>query len=77
MENKRDVWAKYNEISKENRGGFGEDGKYHYVLIKGGNNSGIIRRALKRRKHWAETEQPHLTLFHFKWAPVSRLINYE
>lgn len=58
LEKKRDVWGKYNAISKENRGGFGEDGKYHYVLIRGGNNSNIIKRVLNRRKHWAESEQP-------------------
>jgi hypothetical protein len=58
LDRKRDIWNKYNEISKENRGGFGEDGKFTYVVVKGGNHSSIIRRVLKGRNHWGESEQP-------------------
>ena len=68
---------KYNQVSQGNRPSLADDGLYRYVLVRGGNNSSIISRVLKRRSHWVELEQPHLTLYSFKWAPVSRCINFD
>lgn len=45
-------------------------------MVKG-NNSALVKKVLLSRSHWAELEEKHITLFHFKWAPVSRFINYE
>ena len=36
-----------------------------------------MRRCIKSRPYWLPLEQQHLTLYHFKWASVSRLINWE
>jgi hypothetical protein len=49
---------------------------YRYLILKG-NNSNLVKRVLETREYWVELEQQHLTLFSFKWAPVSKLINYE
>ena len=68
---------KYNQVSQGNRPSLADDGLYRYVLVRGGNNSSIISRVLKRRSNWVELEQPHLTLYSFKWAPVSRCINFD
>ena len=77
LRKKQEIFAKYNEISKHNQPSFADDGLYRFVLVKGGNNSGLIGRVLATRQHWIELEQPHLTLYSFKWAPVSRCINFE
>lgn len=63
-------------MSKQNNPTLAEDGRYRFNLIKG-NNSGLVKRVLTRREHWVELEQQHLTLYQFKWSPVSRLINYQ
>jgi hypothetical protein len=42
-----------------------------------GNNSKLVKQVLLTRDHWAELEQQHNTLYQFKWAPVSRYINFE
>lgn len=49
---------------------------YRYSLVRG-NNSALVKRVLETRDHWMELDQPHLTLYSFKWAPVSRFINFE
>lgn len=53
-----------------------DDGVYKFSMIKG-NNSSLVHRVMLTRQHWSELEQKHLTLFHFKWAPVSRCINFD
>ena len=63
-------------MSKENGQVQPEEGMYRYSLIKG-NNSNLVKRVLDTRDHLVELDQPHLTLYSFKWAPVSRYINYE
>ena len=63
-------------MSKQNNPTLADDGRYRFNLIKG-NNSGLVKRVLTKREHWVELEQQHLTLYQFKWSPVSRLINYQ
>lgn len=53
-----------------------EEGLYKYQLIRG-NNSSLVQRVLDSRPNWSELESRHLTIYQFKWAPVSRCINYE
>lgn len=54
-----------------------DDGLYRYSLISG-NNHFLIKKVLSQtRPYWLELEQKHLTIFNFKWAPVSRCINFE
>ena len=36
----------------------------------------MVKRVLMTRDYWQELEQEHLTLFSFKWAQVSRGINF-
>lgn len=49
---------------------------FRYNLVSG-NNSNLLRRVFRTRPQWDEMEHKHLTTFHFKWAPVSRFINFE
>jgi len=32
---------------------------------------------LESRDHWSELGEKYLTLFNFKWAPISRLCNFD
>lgn len=41
-----------------------------------GNNSGIIREIMQRRKWWIEIPPLH-TMFNFKWKPTSHGIRWE
>ena len=63
-------------MSKENHPNLADDGFYRYTMTKG-NNSSLVKRVLLTRDYWLELEQQHLTLYSFKWAQVSRFINYE
>ena len=77
IKRKQEIIKQYNKMSKENRQmQQQDDGIYRYSLIKG-NNSQLVKRVLDTREHMIELDQPHLTLYSFKWAPVSRFINYE
>ena len=76
LKRKQEIIAKYNKMSKENKPMIADDGMYRYLILKG-NNSNLVKRVLETREYWVELEQQHLTLFSFKWAPVSKLINYE
>ena len=47
-----------------------------YKFIIGyGNNSGLIRTALKQRSWWIEIQPVH-SMFNFKWNPVSDGIKF-
>ena len=47
-----------------------------YKFIIGyGNNSGLIRNALKQRSWWIEIQPVH-SMFNFKWNPVSDGIKF-
>ena len=47
-----------------------------YKFIIGyGNNSGLIRAALKQRSWWIEIQPVH-SMFNFKWNPVSDGIKF-
>ena len=63
-------------MSKENKPSVADDGYYRYSLVRG-NNHQLVKRVLEAREHWLELEQQHLTLYSFKWTPVSRFINFE
>lgn len=76
LRRKQEIIAKYNKMSKENKPSIADDGFYRYSLIRG-NNHQLVKRVLEAREHWLELEQQHLTLYSFKWAPISRFINYE
>ena len=76
LKKKQEIIAKYNKMSKENKPTIAEDGNYRYNIIKG-NNSNLVQRVLESRDYWQELEEKHLTLFSFKWAPVSRGINFD
>lgn len=75
LRRKQEILAKYNQISVENKPNE-EEGLYKYQIIRG-NNSSLVQRVLDTRPNWSELENRHLTIFQFKWAPVSRCINYE
>ena len=53
-----------------------EEGNYKFVVCQG-NNSGLVKRVLKRREHWSELNDKSTSLFNFKWAPNSKQCNYE
>ena len=74
LKKKQEILAKYTQISQENVKG--EDGIYRFSMVKG-NNSALVKLVLTSRENWQELEQKHLSLFHFKWAPTSRYINFE
>jgi hypothetical protein len=74
LRKKQEILAKYNKMSKDNKPA--EDGFYRFTVTRG-NNSALVRRVLMSRGCWQELEQQHLTLYSFKWAQVSRFINYE
>jgi hypothetical protein len=76
LRRKQEIIKKYNKMSKDNALVQADDGIYRYSLIKG-NNSALVKRVLETRDHLCELDQPHLTLYSFKWTPVSRLINFE
>ena len=76
LKKKQEVIAMYNKVSKENKPSFADDGFYRCSFIKG-NNSGMVKRVLLTRDYWQELEEKHLTLYSFKWAPVSKFINFE
>mmetsp|Transcript_1661 Transcript_1661/g.2172 ORF Transcript_1661/g.2172 Transcript_1661/m.2172 type:complete len:80 (+) Transcript_1661:940-1179(+) len=76
LKKKQEIIAKYNKMSKENKPTMAEDGYYRFNMLKG-NNSALVQRVLLTRDYWLELEEKHLTLYSFKWSPVSRAINYE
>jgi hypothetical protein len=48
---------------------------YKFIVV-GGNNSGLLRKALDRRNWWIEIPAVH-SMFNFKWQPVSSGIKFE
>jgi hypothetical protein len=68
--------AMYNKVSKENRPNIAEDGMYRFSYVRG-NNSSLVIKVLMSRCYWQELEEKHLTLFSFKWTPVSKCINFD
>jgi len=76
LKRKQEILKRYNKMSKENGPTFAEDGFHRYTLCRG-NNSALVKRVLETRENWTELEQSHLTLYSFKWAPVSRFINWD
>ncbi|CAI2364892.1 unnamed protein product [Moneuplotes crassus] len=48
--------------------------KFKYIIVKG-NNSGLIREALKTRPQWMEIPNIH-SMYNFKWQPFSNGINF-
>lgn len=49
---------------------------YYYYVIKSGNNSRVIREALKLRPHWRECVSTSNSLFNFKWKETSTGIDF-
>jgi hypothetical protein len=74
---RQEIEARYNQKSKVNLGLDLNDRNFKYILCRG-NNSNIIRRVMQNRDHWSEFKSTFSTgLFQFKWAPVSKMINFE
>ena len=73
LKSKQEIYAKYNQMSKVS--GI-EDGLYKYSVLRG-NNSELVRRVLETRENWNELPQGMSSLFSFKWAPISKAINFE
>ena len=63
-------------MSKDNAPQIADDGTYRFSMIRG-NNSDLVKRVLLTREYWNEVEKEHLTVYSFKWAPVSKCINYD
>jgi hypothetical protein len=76
LKRKLEVTAMYNKVSKDNKPCFADDGFYRFNFVKG-NNSGLVKRVILTRDYWQELEEKHLTLFSFKWTPISKYINFD
>ena len=44
-------------------------------IVGNGNNSNLIRNALKYRNYWIEIQPVH-SMFNFKWLPTSECIKF-
>ena len=69
---KREIKAKYNLLSLNKEE---QTQLYKYILL-GGNNHDVVRRVMDTRPSWACIKSSQ-TLYHFKWAPVSRQIKFD
>ena len=63
-------------MSKDNAPQVADDGNYRFSMVRG-NNSDLVKRVLKSREYWHEVEKEHLTIYSFKWTPISKFINFD
>ena len=74
IEKQKEVKQRYNALSLNRNQTEGQD-KLKYSIARG-NNGALIKRVMETRPHWKELDKG-LSLFQFRWAPVSDGINYD